>query len=230
MSVVGLSKILFFAVITSLLAAFATDRVSFAADSNGSTTTLEILAFGDSLTAGYGLPLGEGFTDQLEVWLNVHSVKPVKVINGGVSGDTSTGGRARLDWALSPIKGGRPDLVILELGANDALRGVSPDVTRENIDAMVKRLAEGNIPVLIAGMLATPSWGPEYGKAFDSIFPEMAAKYNVPLYPFFLDGVATDPALNQADGLHPTKEGVAVIIEKMGPTILEALSHRREIE
>jgi len=224
MSAIGPFKILFFAAITSLMAVFATNNASFAVDGSDDSVQIEILAFGDSLTAGYGLPIGDGFTDQLEVWLNENLGQPVKVINGGVSGDTSSGGRARLDWALAPIKGGKPDLVILELGANDALRGVSPDLTRGNIEAMVKTLSERRIPVLITGMFATPSWGTKYGQAFDGIFPDVAAKYSVPLYPFFLEGVATDSALNQADGLHPTKEGVAIIVAKMGPAILRALS------
>jgi len=226
MSAFGPFKILFFAAITSVLAAFAINGASFAADGPAEGPAFEILAFGDSLTAGYGLPAGEGFTDQLEVWLNANLETPVKVINGGVSGDTSAGGRSRLDWALSPIKGGRPDLVILELGANDALRGVSPEITRANIDAMVKTLTERDIPVLIAGMLASPSWGADYGYSFDSIFPDVAKKYGVPVYPFFLDGVAANAALNQSDGLHPTKEGVAIITRKIGPVVLQALSNK----
>jgi len=185
---------------------------------------IAILAFGDSLTAGYGLPAGEGFTDQLQVWLAKELDQQVRVINGGVSGDTSSGGRSRLDWALSPIKSGKPDLVILELGANDALRGVAPEITRVNMDAMLKTLTERNIPTLVAGMLASPSWGPEYEATFNDIFPELSAQYGVPLYPFFLDGVATIAELNQSDGLHPTKEGVAIIIEKIGPYVKQALS------
>ena len=224
MTAIGPLKILFFAAITSILSVFAANGGAFATDGQSEGAPIEILAFGDSLTAGYGLPAGEGFTDQLELWLNEKSDVPVKVINGGVSGDTSTGGRSRLDWGLAPIKGGKPDLVILELGANDAMRGVAPEVTRENIEAIVKLLKERDIPVLIAGMLATPSWGPEYGQAFDSIFPDMARKYSVPIYPFFLEGVATDETLNQSDGLHPTKDGVAIIVEKIGPYILDALS------
>ncbi|MFC3050401.1 arylesterase [Kordiimonas pumila] len=184
---------------------------------------LAVLAFGDSLTAGYGLPAGEGFTEQLEKWLTMHMGVHVRVINGGVSGDTSSGGRSRLEWVLSPIKGGQPDLVIVELGANDALRGVSPAITRANMEAILKTLTDKNIPVLLAGMMATPSWGQEYGRAFNSIYPELAQQYGVPLYPFFLEGVAADPALNQADGMHPTKEGVAIIIEKIGPQVAELL-------
>jgi len=224
MKAIGPFKILILAAITSALALFSPNSALRAADGAAEAEPIAILAFGDSLTAGYGLPAGEGFTDQLEVWLNEHSDRPIKVFNGGVSGDTSSGGRARLDWGMAPIKGGKPDLVILELGANDALRGVTPDITRANIEAMVKKLKDREIPVLIAGMLATPSWGEEYGKAFNSIYADMAMKYEVPLYPFFLDGVAADPSLNQSDGMHPNTEGVAIIVSKIGPKVLEVLS------
>lgn len=220
MSAIGPIKILILIAITSVLAIFSPSGASRAADGE----QIAILAFGDSLTAGYGLPAGEGFTDKLEIWLNENSDKSIKVYNGGVSGDTTSGGRARLDWGMAPIKGGKPDLVILSLGGNDALRGVTPDITRANIDAMVKSLTEKNIPMLLAGMMATPSWGAEYVKAFDSIYPDMAAKYGVPLYPFFLDGVAADPTLNQSDGIHPNEEGVAIIVSKIGPKVLEVLS------
>ncbi len=198
--------------------------VSATVQDNTGKAAVEILAFGDSLTAGYGLGPGEGFTEQLQKWLNANMNVSVKVINAGVSGDTSTGGRSRLDWALAPIKGGKPDLVILELGANDALRGVSPEITRDNIFAMVKTLKERNISTLVAGMLATPSWGADYGKKFNTIFPDVSKEYAVPLYPFFLDGVAADSALNQADGLHPNVEGVSIIIERMGPIIKRQLA------
>ncbi|MBO6506349.1 MAG: arylesterase [Kordiimonadaceae bacterium] len=203
---------------------FAVGSTSFAADDANSGEPIAILAFGDSLTAGYGLPAGDGFVDQLQAWLTNELGEPVQVVNGGVSGDTSTGGRSRLDWALAPIKSGKPDLVIMELGANDALRGVAPDVTRQNMDAMLGTLNERGIPTLVAGMLASPSWGPDYEASFNGIFPDLAEKYGMPLYPFFLDGVATIPELNQADGIHPTKEGVAIIIGKIGPVVKQALS------
>ncbi len=186
-----------------------------------------ILAFGDSLTAGYGLPPGDGFTEKLQVWLNAQG-KAVKVINGGVSGDTSSGGRSRLDWVLSAANGGKPHLVILELGANDGLRGIDPAITRKNIDAMMAKLTTKNIPVLIAGMRAPPNLGPDYMANFNSIFPDMAAKYGAMLYPFFLEGVAADPAFNQADGIHPTAEGVDIIISKLGPVVLSALEQANE--
>ncbi len=224
MKVNRLTKILFLKLFAAFGLLFAVNSSLYATESGREDDPIAILAFGDSLTAGYGLPAGDGFVDQLQTWLNAELDVPVKVVNGGVSGDTSSGGRSRLDWALSPIKSGKPDLVILELGANDALRGVGPEITRQNMDAMLKLLTERNIPTLVAGMLASPSWGPDYEAAFNSIYPELSAQYDVPLYPFFLDGVATIPELNQDDGIHPTKEGVAIIIEKIGPVIKQALS------
>lgn len=224
MKVNRLTKILSLQFFAALAFIFAANSAVFAAESRQDAEPLAILAFGDSLTAGYGLPAGDGFVDQLQVWLEAELGAPVEVVNGGVSGDTSSGGRSRLDWALSPIKSGKPDLVILELGANDALRGVPPEVTRENIDAMLKTLSDREIPTLVAGMLASPSWGPDYEAAFNAIYPELSQQYGMPLYPFFLDGVATIPELNQADGIHPTREGVAIIIEKIGPYVKEALS------
>lgn len=181
-----------------------------------------IVAFGDSLTAGYGLEQGQGFPSQLEVWLQEQGVA-VTVKDAGVSGDTTAGGLSRLNWVLASLQGEKPDLLILELGANDGLRGVDPAVTRRNLYAMMKQLTEKDIPVLIAGMLASPSMGPEYVEAFNSIFPDLAKTYDAPLYPFFLEGVAGDPALNLGDGVHPTAEGISIIVGKIGPMVKEAL-------
>lgn len=180
-----------------------------------------ILAFGDSLTAGYGLPATEGFTRQLENALKAQGLN-VRVHNAGVSGDTSSGGRSRLGWVLSSLKE-KPDLVILELGANDALRGVDPKVTRENMDAMLTELKKRDLNVLLAGMYAPRGLGAAYYKAFDAIYPDLAKKHGVPLYPFFLDGVAGDPKLNQRDGIHPSKEGVAQIVKRISPHVARAL-------
>lgn len=224
MKVNRLTKIIPIMCTALFLAAFAISGTVRAVQSPDENGIIEIVAFGDSLTAGYGLPAGEGFTDQLEAWLNNNMDQPVRVVNAGVSGDTSSGGRARLDWALAPVKDGKPDLVILELGANDALRGVAPEITRDNMDAMVKMLTDRGIPVLLAGMLASPSWGPDYQSTFDAIYPTLHEKYEVPLYPFFLDGVATISELNQDDGIHPNKEGVEIIVDKMGPYVVDALS------
>ncbi len=140
------------------------------------------------------------------------------MINAGISGDTSAGGKARLDWSLAD----RPDAVILELGENDALRGTDPAVTEANLDAILQRLAQAHLPVLLCGARAPTNWGPDYQRQFDAIFPALAAKWRVPLYPFFLDGVALDPRYVQADGLHPNEAGVAIIVGRILPAV-EAL-------
>jgi acyl-CoA thioesterase-1 len=179
-----------------------------------------VLDFGDSLTAGYGLPESEAFPARLEAWLRAKGVT-ARVINAGVSGDTTADGLARLDWALAD----KPDLVILALGANDALRGLDPTMVRDNLDKMIRRIEASGANVLLLGMLAPPNWGTEYDRAFDRIFPDLARTHHVPLYPFFLEGVAMNPELNQADGLHPNKKGVAVLVERIGP-VVEALLTR----
>jgi acyl-CoA thioesterase-1 len=180
---------------------------------------VSILAFGDSLTAGFGLAEADGFTAKLQAALAGKGID-ARVINGGVSGDTSAGGLARLDWSLAD----KPDLVILELGANDALRGLDPAATRANLDAMLQRLRAAGVPVLLVGMRAPPNLGRDFVAAFDRIYPELAAKYGVPLYPFFLDGVAVDARLTQPDGLHPNAAGVEVIVERLLPTLLPAIA------
>jgi len=167
-----------------------------------------ILVLGDSLSAGYGLSKEEAFPSRLERALRLRG-HSVEVINAGVSGDTTAGGLSRLDWALAD----NPDLVILELGANDALRGLPPRVAEENLDAMLARLRKRGVKVILTGMKAPRNWGPEYHKAFDAIFPRLAQKYQVPLYPFFLEGVAGEASLNLPDGLHPNARGVARIVE-----------------
>jgi len=178
----------------------------------------DILAFGDSLTAGYGLAADAGFTRQLETRLRAAGYD-VEVRNAGVSGDTTAGGRARLAWTLAD----RPDLVLLELGANDGLRGIDPAETRRNLEAMLRELQARQIPVLLAGMRAPPNLGRDYAEDFDSLFADLAAAYQVPLYPFFLDGVAAQPELNQADGIHPNAAGVAVIVERILPYVVRSL-------
>ncbi len=175
---------------------------------------LKILALGDSLTAGYGLAKSDGFTEQLEKALHAEGLE-IRVINAGVSGDTSAGGRARLDWALAD----KPDAVLLELGANDGLRGIEPRVTRDNLEAILAKFAGLKLPVLFAGMRAPPNLGPEYGREYDSVFTDLAARHDVVFYPFFLDGVAGKPELNQRDGIHPTPEGVAVMVERILPSV-----------
>jgi acyl-CoA thioesterase-1 len=182
---------------------------------------LKILALGDSLTAGHGLPPGQGFAPQLERALKESGVE-AQVIDAGVSGDTTAGGLARLDWALADA----PDLVILELGANDMLRGVDPAETRANLDAMLAKLRAAGPKVLLAGMRAAPNLGPDYGGAFEGLYADLAAKYDVPLYPFFLEGVATDPKLNLPDGLHPNEAGIAEIVRRILPHVLAAAGVR----
>jgi acyl-CoA thioesterase-1 len=178
-----------------------------------------VLVLGDSLTAGYGLAPGKAFPAQLQAALAGNGID-AKVINGGVSGDTSAGGLARLDWLL----GDKPDLVIVELGANDGLRGLDPDGTRDNLDRIIMRIRETGAHVLLAGMVAPPNLGSDYVERFNAIYPALAQKHGTAFYPFFLDGVAMDPALNQQDGIHPTAEGVAMIVEKMLPVVIGGLA------
>ena len=184
---------------------------------------VNIVAFGDSLTAGYGLAANESFPAQLQRALDAKGVT-VKVVNAGVSGDTAAGGLARLDWSVPD----GTDAVILELGANDALRGFDPVVTRKALDMMLRRLQERKISVLLCGMVAPPNLGTEYGRAFNSIYPDLAAQTGAILYPFFLTGVAADPKLNQGDGLHPTAAGVAVIVDRILPQVEELIARAKE--
>ncbi len=174
-----------------------------------------LLALGDSLTAGYGLPQDEGFTQQLKAWLAHHGAQ-VDVVNAGVSGDTSAGGLARLDWAMGSTP---PQFALVELGANDALRGLSPAALYDNLDKILTRLKARGVKVLLAGMYAPRNLGKDYDTEFDAVYPRLAKQHGVALYPFFLDGVATDAKLLQPDGLHPTAQGVAVIVERIGPQV-----------
>ena len=180
-----------------------------------------MLAFGDSLTAGYQLKPGQGFAPQLEAALRKRGYA-VTVRNAGISGDTTAQGRARLGWVLNSLKA-RPDLVILELGANDMLRGQDPATDRANLDAMLTELGKRRIPVLLAGMRASPNLGAAYTKAFDPIYAELAKKHGVPLYPFFMNGVAATPRLQLSDGMHPNAAGVAVIVKGILPLVETAL-------
>lgn len=182
---------------------------------------VRILALGDSLTAGYGLPAEAGFTKVLERELAALGIA-AQVVQGGVSGDTTAGGLARLDWALAD----KPDLAIVELGGNDGLRGLSPKQTRANLDAIVEKLKAAKVGILLTGMLAPPNLGKEYGREFNSVFPELAAKHGVAFYPFFLEGVAARPELNQPDGIHPNARGVAIIARAMAPRIKRLIEAR----
>jgi acyl-CoA thioesterase I len=181
-----------------------------------------VVALGDSLTAGYGLAGADAFPARLERALADKGFV-VNIVNAGVSGDTAAGGLARLDWSVPD----GTDAVILELGANDALRGFDPAITRKALDAILSRLAARKVPVLLCGMLAPPNLGAEYGRAFNAIYPDLAAHYDAILYPFFLTGVATDPTLNQRDGLHPTAAGVAVIVEGILPAVEQLIGRAK---
>jgi acyl-CoA thioesterase I len=183
-----------------------------------SARTLSLVVLGDSLTAGYGLPPGKAFPDQLQAALSARGWD-VKVVNAGVSGDTVEDGLARYDWAVP----GDADALIVELGANDMLRGLPPDGTKTALAAILGRAKAAHLPTLIAGMRAAPNLGPEYVHAFDAIFPALAGAYGALFYPFFLDGVAGDPKLNQPDGLHPTAAGAAVIVNRILPAVEDLL-------
>ncbi len=183
-----------------------------------SANPITILAFGDSLIAGYGLPEAEGFVAQLQSALRARNHSAI-VIDGGVSGDTSAAGLERIDWALTPP----PDIAILELGANDMLRGIDPASTRDNLEKIILKAKASGAIIILAGMKATENFGADYKAAFDSLYPELAKRYDLPLIPFFLEGVAADPQLNQGDGLHPNAEGEKLVVANVLPFALEAL-------
>ena len=199
--------------ILGLLASF------FNASSLAYADTKRLMIFGDSLVAGYGLPVEEGFTGQLQTRLEDEAMA-IEVINAGVSGDTSAGGLARLDWSLVE----KPDYILIVLGGNDLLRGINPANTRKNLDQILARLQMLGVQTFLAGMLAPVNLGPEYGAEFNPVYPELAKKYHTGFYPFFLKDVALVPKLNQRDGLHPNAEGVAKIIDEMMPILRPFLS------
>lgn len=176
--------------------------------------TIRLLAFGDSLTAGYNLPDGEGFVPKLQAALRKQG-HDVVVIDGGVSGDTTTGGLARLDWTL----GDGADAAIVELGANDMLRGLDPKIPQANLAKILAALKAKHVKVLLAGMKAAPSMGQAYAQAFDPIYPALAKQFDVPLYPFFLEGIMGDPARHLPDGLHPNAKGVDTIVANILPAV-----------
>jgi acyl-CoA thioesterase I len=180
----------------------------------GEAKPIKLVVLGDSLSAGLGLPGQAAFPARLQKALSDKGLD-VEISNAGVSGDTSSGGRDRLDWSVPDGTEG----VILELGANDALRGIDPKITREALFDIVSRLQARGIPVMVCGMLAPPNYGSDYAAQFNAIYPDLAKSFGVPLYPFFLDGVAGDMKLNQADGMHPTAEGVDIIVNRILPTV-----------
>jgi acyl-CoA thioesterase I len=192
-----------------------------AATTPANAKEVQVLAFGDSLTAGYGLPPGQGFAPQLEDALRRNGV-PAFVVNAGVSGDTAAAGRARIKWTLEGLKR-KPDLAIVALGGNDMLRGVAARQTRADMDFIVAELKRRNIPVLMAGMLAAPNLGPVYGAEFNRIFPDLAKKYGAGLYPFFLANVAGHEQLSLPDRIHPNFQGIKRIVTGILPYVLKAL-------
>ena len=197
-------------------AAAALVLIALAAAEAMAVEPVRLLVFGDSLTAGYGLPRNEGFPARLQRALAAEGLA-VEVVDGGVSGDTTAAGRARLAWTLGSDAALQPDAVILELGANDGLRGINPDVTYRNLDAILGELAKRSIPVLLTGMYAPPNYGADYGRRFAAVYTRLAEAHGVPLYTFFLDGVAGIAALNQADGIHPNAAGVVEIVRRITP-------------
>jgi acyl-CoA thioesterase-1 len=209
-----------------LIMALMTTQTCLAQSPAGSPAKpIKMVVLGDSLSAGLGLPASAAFPARLQKALEAKGIK-IDMINAGVSGDTTSGGRDRLDWSVPE----GTEAVILELGANDALRGTDPAVTRAALSDMLTRLKARGIAVLLCGMLAPPNYGSEYADRFNAIYPELSKSFGVPLYPFFLDGVAAEAKLNQPDGLHPTAEGVDIIVKNILPSVeafLGALSAQR---
>ncbi|WP_426612663.1 arylesterase [Bradyrhizobium sp. McL0616] len=200
--------------IAVLLLALMTTAITPSAQAQSAAKPVKLVVLGDSLSAGLGLPVQEAFPAKLQKALKIKGID-IDMINAGVSGDTSSGGRDRLDWSVAAGTEG----VIVELGANDALRGIDPDLTRAALSDIVAKLKARKIPVMLCGMLAPPNYGADYAARFNSIYPDLAKQFDVPLYPFFLDGVAADAKLNQADGIHPTAAGVDIIVNNMLPTV-----------
>ena len=204
--------------------------VSVAVSAGAATAqTLRIAALGDSLTQGYGLPTEEGLVPQLQAWLDAQGAE-VEVLNAGVSGDTTQGGLSRLDWTL----GDNPGAMIVALGGNDLLRGLDPGLSRANLDAILSRLAAEGIPALLVGLAAPGNYGPEYQAAFDAMYVDLAAQHGALLVPHMLEPIATrieagaDPrGLMQADMIHPNAQGVALVVEQLGPVVLDLIARAR---
>ena len=216
----------------SMIRLFAASGFLFVALTFGAQAeTVRGVGFGDSLMAGFQLPAGTGFPEQLQAALRADGYD-VEIANAGVSGDTTSGGLARLDWSVPD----GTDFVILELGGNDALRGIAPEITRDNLDRMIAGLKGRGIDVIIAGMLAPPNMGADYGDRFNAIFADLAAEHDVPLYPFFLDGALVESddgavmvdGMMQPDGIHPTEAGVAAMVERFAPLMRAYLDGRAD--
>lgn len=185
---------------------------------------VKIVVLGDSLSAGYGLAGQDAFPSRLGTALKANGVA-AEIVNAGVSGDTATGGLDRLGWSVPD----GTDAVIVELGANDALRGVNPEVTKKALDGILQNLKKRNIPVLLAGMLSPPNMGADYAKEFNAIYPALAQQYGALLYPFFLDGVAAEATLNQRDGMHPNSKGVDIIVQRILPKVEELIGRVKTV-
>jgi len=190
--------------------------------SGAAPAPVKVVALGDSLTAGYGLSEKDGFVPRLQAALAAKGIAAT-VQNAGVSGDTASDGLARLDWSVPE----GADAVLVELGANDMLRGIKPEVTRDALERILRRLTDRHIAVLLCGMRAAPNLGADYGKAFARIYSELAAEFGVLLYPFFLDGVAADPSLTQHDGMHPNAAGVDIIVQRILPSVEQLIAQAR---
>ena len=209
----------FAARVNSRIAAFVALALSLVATAGyAQSGPVKIAVLGDSLAAGYGVKPDQAFPARLQAALQ-RSARNVTILNHGVSGDTTAGGVERIDWMLAD----KPDIVLVELGGNDALRGSDPAGTERNLDAIITKLKAAGVTVWLAGMLAPRNYGPEYAAQFDGLYKRLADKHGVPLYPFFLDGVAQDPALNQADGIHPNPKGVDIVVERILPFITRNL-------
>jgi acyl-CoA thioesterase-1 len=189
----------------------------------GAGEPVRIVALGDSLTHGYGLRAEEGFTAQLDAWLAANGAPEAEVVNAGVSGDTTAGGLARFEWSIAE----GADALIVALGGNDLLRAIDPEASRANLDAILTKAGARGLPVLLSGMTAPGNYGPDYKAAFDAMYPELAAEHGALYDPFFLAGVTEDRALWQEDGIHPNSAGVAVIVERIGPMVLELIARAR---
>lgn len=200
-----------FIILASLAAAVAAASQANAAP--------RIVALGDSLTHGYGLPAEDGFAPQLQRWLRENGAAEAVVVNAGVSGDTTAGGLARFEWSV----GADADAVIVELGGNDLLRAIDPAASRANLDGILAKAAAADLPVLLTGMEAPLNYGPDYKDAFDAMYPELAAEYGAVYDPFFLEGLVGRRELFQSDGIHPNAEGVKVLVERFGPVVLELI-------
>lgn len=205
-------------IVNGLTAALAALWLLVGQPASAEAAAVRVLVLGDSLTAGFGLPITAALPSQLEAVLKGQGLDVV-ILNGGVSGDTTAGGLARLDWALAD----KPDYALVALGANDALRGLSPARAYENLDAIITRLKATNVKVMVLGMLAPLNLGAAYREEFAGIFPRLAEKHRVPLYPFLLDGVALDPKLNQTDGIHPNADGVKIIVGRLAPLVKQLI-------